>query len=87
MKFLVDLSPNTQFTHQVLSSYTSLFYKDFAIGSIFRRGDRKDKFLINAAFEGIEFESYLKEKVGATVKSDSETYKVAWLDLSKESDF
>ncbi|MEY2195709.1 hypothetical protein AB7942_23680 [Neobacillus sp. BF23-41] len=86
VKFLVDLSPNTQLTHKVLSSYTSLFFKDFAIGSMFHSGDRKNKFSINA-IEGSEFESYLNEKVGATVKSDSETYKVAWLDLSKEADF
>jgi hypothetical protein len=86
VKFLVDLSPNTQLTHQVLSSYTSLFYKEFAIGSMFHSGDRKNKFSINA-IEGSEFELYLKGKVGATVKSDTETYKVAWLDLRIDTDF
>lgn len=86
VKFLVDLSPNTQLTYKVLTSYTSLFYKDFAIGSMFHSGDRKIKFSINA-IKGSDFEIYLKQKVGVTVKSDSETYKVAWLDLSMEHDF
>ncbi|WP_246944665.1 hypothetical protein [Bacillus pinisoli] len=86
VKFLVDMSSNIHLKHQVLSSYTSLFYKDFAIGSMFHSGDRKNKFSINA-IEGSEFEAYLKGKVGATVKSDTEGYKVAWLDLSKDADF
>ena len=86
VKFLIDFSPNNQLTCQVLSGYTSLFYKDFAIGSMFHSGDRKNRFSINA-IEGSTFEKYLKDKVGATVKSDSDTYKVAWLDLSKDADF
>jgi hypothetical protein len=86
VKFLVDFSPNTNLKHEELSSYTSLFYKNFVIGSMFHSGDRKNKFSVNA-IEGSEFESYLKEKVGSTVRSDSETYKVAWLDLSKDNDF
>ncbi|WHZ00428.1 hypothetical protein QNH48_15195 [Neobacillus sp. YX16] len=53
---------------------------------MFHNGDRKYKFSINA-IEGSEFESYLEKKVGPTVKSDSEKYKVAWLDLNKETDF
>jgi hypothetical protein len=86
VKILVDLSSNTQVRYEMLSKYTSLFYKDFAIGSLFHSGDRRNKFSINA-IEGSEFEFYLKENVGATVKSDSEGFKVAWLDLSKDHDF
>lgn len=86
IKFLIEFSPNTYLTHQVLTAYTSLFYKDFAIGSMFHSGERKNKFSLNV-IEGSKFEAYLKQKVGAIVKSDSETYKVAWLDLSKETDF
>lgn len=86
VKTLVDLSTNTQLRYEKLSQYTSLFYKDYAIGSMFHSGDRRNKFSINA-IEGSEFESYLKKNIGATVKSDSGGYKIAWLDLSKDDEF
>lgn len=86
VKLLIDFSPNTQLKCEELSGYTSLFFKDFAIGSMFNGGARKNKFSINA-IEGSEFESYLIENVEETVKSDTERYKVAWLDLNKEDDF
>jgi hypothetical protein len=53
---------------------------------MFHNGDRKNKYSINA-IEGSEFESLLEEKVGSTIKSDSESYKIAWLDLRRDTDF
>ncbi len=86
VKTLVDLSPNTELRWERLTKYTSLFYKEFSIGSMFHSGDRKNKFSVNAT-EGSEFELYLKDKVGNTVRSDSDGYMVAWLDLTKDDDF
>jgi hypothetical protein len=85
-KSLVDLSPNTDLRLEKLTQYTSIFYKDYSIGSMFHGGKRANKFSINVT-EGTEFETYLKGKIGETVLSDSEGYKVGWLDLNIDNDF
>ncbi|GEK33555.1 hypothetical protein [Kurthia sibirica] len=86
LQFLVDMSSIDDLAYKKLTGYTTLYYKDFIIGTFYHGSTRKNRFAINA-LEDSEFEAYLNEIIGKTVLSDSEAFKVAWLDLGMEDEF
>lgn len=86
LQFLVDMSSINELAYKKMTGYTTLFYKEYIIGTFYHGSTRKNRFAINA-LDGSDFELYLNEVIGKTVLSDSEAFKVAWLDLSMEDEF